>query len=270
LSKSKGHLPDLPVPASDDTPHGERLQKYLARAGIASRRHAEELIAAGAVTVNGQVVRELGTRVAPERDEVRVRGKLVRPLAEGDQLYILLNKPVDTVTTARDERGRRTVLDLLPEKWRALRVYPVGRLDRDTEGLLLLTNDGDLALRLTHPRYALEKEYHALVAGHPSREALEWLARGVALEGETRLTAPAQVRTLRQAGPDTWLALVIHEGRKRQVRRMLEAVGHPARQLRRVRVGPLTLGELPVGQARRLTDEEVRRLRLEAGLASAE
>lgn len=270
MARATGQPLDAPAPASDDTPQGERLQKYLAHAGIASRRHAEELIAAGAVTVNGQVVHTLGTRVVLGRDEVRVRGELARPSAEEERLYVLLNKPLDTVTTARDERGRRTVLDLLPEEWRARRVYPVGRLDRDTEGLLLLTNDGELTLRLTHPRYALEKEYHALVAGHPSREALERLARGIALEGETRLTAPAQVRMLRQAGPDSWLTLVIHEGRKRQVRRMLEAVGHPARRLRRVRVGPLTLGELPVGQARRLTDEEVRRLRLEAGLASAE
>ncbi|HEU5440360.1 MAG TPA: pseudouridine synthase [Ktedonobacterales bacterium] len=246
------------------------MQKYLAHAGIASRRHAEELITAGEVMVNGQVVREMGTRVVPGRDEVRVRGEVVRPPDERGRLYVLLNKPLDTVTTARDERGRRTVLDLMPEEWRAQRVYPVGRLDRDTEGLLLLTNDGELTLSMTHPRYALEKEYHALVDGHPPREALERLAQGVALEGETRPTAPARVRTLRQAGPDTWLALVIHEGRKRQVRRMLEAVGHPVRRLRRVRVGPLALGELPAGQARLLSDDEVRRLRQETGLAPVE
>jgi 23S rRNA pseudouridine2605 synthase len=270
MARPKGHPLGSPASASDESPHGERMQKYLAHAGIASRRHAEELIRAGEVTVNGQVVRELGTRVAPGRDEVRVRGELVRAIAEEERLYVLLNKPVDTVTTARDERGRRTVLDLLPEEWRARRVYPVGRLDRDTEGLLLLTNDGDLALRLAHPRYALEKEYHALVAGHPPREALERLARGIALEEETRPTAPAQVRTLRQAGPDTWLALVIHEGRKRQVRRMLEVVGHPVRRLRRVRVGSLVLGELPAGQARLLSDDEVRRLRQQTGLALVE
>ncbi|HKS69519.1 MAG TPA: pseudouridine synthase, partial [Ktedonobacterales bacterium] len=196
------------------------MQKYLAHAGVASRRHAEELVAAGAVTVNGAVVRELGARVVPGRDEVRVRGRLVRPAPEGKRLYILLNKPVDVVTTASDERGRRTVLDLLCEEWRARRVYPVGRLDRDTEGLLLLTDDGALALRLTHPRYALEKEYHALVAGHPTAQQLDRLVRGILLAGETRPTAPARVRVLRREGANTWVAVAIHEGRNRQVRRM--------------------------------------------------
>src|SRR5512146_163180 len=157
--------------------HGERLQKYLAHAGIASRRHAEEMITAGAVSVNGVIVRELGARVDPASDEVRVRGRLVRPTA--NHLYILLNKPAETVTTAHDPQRRRTVLDLLPAEWVAQRVYPVGRLDVDTEGLLLLTNDGDLALRLTHPRYALTKEYHALVEGRPTQEELALLAAGI-------------------------------------------------------------------------------------------
>src|SRR5690348_9071688 len=152
--------------ADGAAPTGERLQKYLAHAGVAPRRPAEELLVAGDVTVNGQVVRELGTRVDLERDEVRVRGEVVRPPAR--PVYILLNKPLDTVSTAHDPEGRRTVLDLLPEQWRARRVYPVGRLDWDSEGLLLLTDDGDLALRMTHPRYALAKEYHALVAGQPA------------------------------------------------------------------------------------------------------
>lgn len=244
-----------------DEPASERVQKYLAHAGVASRRHAEELIAAGAVTVNGAVVRELGARVVPGRDEVRVHGRLVRPAREGERLYILLNKPLDTVTTASDERGRRTVLDLLPAEWRARRVYPVGRLDRDTEGLLLLTDDGALALRLTHPRYALEKEYHALVAGHPTPDALEHLAHGILLDGETRPTAPAQVRVLRREGANTWLAVIIHEGRNRQVRRMFEVIGHPVLRLRRVRVGPLALGDLAPGQSRLLTAREVRALR---------
>lgn len=242
---------------------GERLQKYLAHAGIASRRHAEELIGAGAVTVNGQVVRELGTRVDPSADEVRVRGRLVRPAT--DHLYVLLNKPPDVVSTAHDPQGRRTVLDLLPAEWRERRVYPVGRLDRDTEGLLLLTDDGDLALRLTHPRYALPKEYAALVAGRPTRSALERLERGVRLAGEERpeerLTAPAHVWEMRSQGDATWVGIEIHEGRKRQVRRMFEAVGYPVLRLRRVRVGPLTLGSLPPGKARRLSADEVARLR---------
>jgi pseudouridine synthase len=239
---------------------GERLQKALARAGVASRRHAEELIVAGAVTVNGQVVRELGTRVDLERDEVRVHGRLVR-LPEEAPLYVLLNKPTDTVTTVHDPEGRRTVLDLLPEEWRARRVYPVGRLDRYTEGLLLLTNDGELALRLTHPRYALAKEYHALVAGLPTSAALRRLERGVFLEGETRATAPARVWVMRSQGEATWVGVEIHEGRNRQVRRMLEAVGYRTLRLRRVRVGPLGLGTLKLGAARLLTVGEVAALR---------
>ncbi len=241
------------------------MQKYLAHAGVASRRHAEELIAAGAVAVNGRVVREPGARVVPGRDEVRVNGRLVRSANAGEHLYILLNKPMDTVTTVSDERGRRTVLDLLPEEWRARRVYPVGRLDRDTEGLLLLTDDGALALRLTHPRYAPEKEYHALVAGQPSPDQLERLARGILLEGEKRPTAPANVRVLRREGPNTWIVIGIHEGRNRQVRRMFEAVGHPVLRLRRVRVGPLELGDLAAGRSRLLSSGEVEALDGERG-----
>lgn len=244
---------------SNPTPTGERLQKYLAHAGVASRRHAEDLITAGAVTVNGEVVRELGTRIDPTKDEVRVHGRIVRP--SEDLLYILLNKPSGTVTTASDPQGRRTVLDLLPDEWRSQRVYPVGRLDRDTEGLLLLTNDGDFALRLTHPRYALAKEYAVLVAGHPSPGALEALAHGILLPGETRRTAPARVWLMRAQGDATWVGIEIHEGRNRQVRRMLEAVGHPAARLRRVRIGSLTLGTLPPGKARLLTPHEVEQLR---------
>jgi 23S rRNA pseudouridine2605 synthase len=241
-------------------PTGQRLQKYLAHAGIASRRHAEELIVAGVVSVNGQIVRELGTRVDPARDEIRVRGRPVKPAAE-EHLYILLNKPVDTVTTAYDPQRRRTVLDLLPDEWVAQRVYPVGRLDRDTEGLLLLTNDGEMALRLTHPRYALTKEYAALVEGRPSPDALRRLERGVSLPGESRPTAPARAWLAQQVGDATWVGMELHEGRNRQVRRMLEVVGHRAIRLRRVRVGPLTLGRLPAGHSRLLTPKEVESLR---------
>lgn len=254
--------------AAEVKPAGERLQKFLAHAGVASRRHAEELIAIGAVTVNGQVVRELGTRVDPEADEIRVRGKVVRQ-QETAPLYVLLNKPADTVTTARDPQHRRTVLDLLPSAWRARRIYPVGRLDRGTEGLLLLTDDGELALRLTHPRYALPKEYHALVLGHPSREALRQLEHGMLLEGETRPTAPAHARLLnRFEGQNTWISLEIHEGRKRQARRMLEEIGHPTLRLQRVRLGPLTLGNLALGASRLLTAAEVAALRQAVGLAN--
>jgi pseudouridine synthase len=245
--------------ASSGTPTGERLQKVLAHAGVASRRHAEALMIAGRVTVNGAVVRELGTRVDQARDDVRVDGQPVRRQAAHD--YILLHKPVGPVTTASDPQGRRTVLDLLPPELRARRIYPVGRLDRDTEGLLLLTNDGEMALRLAHPRFALPKEYHALVAGSPSPAELDRLARGVLLPGEARPTAPARVWIAGTTGAETWVGLEIHEGRNRQVRRMLEAVGHRVRRLRRVRVGSLTLGALALGAWRPLAPEEVAALR---------
>ncbi|HLY30896.1 MAG TPA: pseudouridine synthase [Ktedonobacterales bacterium] len=238
---------------------GERLQKYLARARIASRRRAEELILAGAITVNGQIVRELGTRVNPQTDEVRVNGRLAQPTTH--LLYIILNKPLNTVTTAHDPQGRRTVLDLLPAEWVAERVYPVGRLDLDTEGLLLLTNDGELALHLTHPRYELTKEYEALVEGRPGAQTLERLERGLLLSGETRPTAPARAWIIEPAGDLTWVGLELHEGRNRQARRMFGALGHRVRRLIRTRVGPLTLDGLAPGASRMLTAEEIAALR---------
>ncbi len=247
---------------------GERLQKYLARCGIASRRHAETLITDGLVTVNGATVRELGVRVDPARDVVRVRGERVFPSAR--KLYLVMYKPAGVVTTVSDPHGRRAVLDLLPARWRDERIYPVGRLDHNTEGLLLLTNDGDLALRLTHPRYALAKEYHALVEGRPTPEELARLSQGILLAGETRPTAPARAWLLRGGNGDSaWVGLELHEGRNRQARRMFEAIGHPVIQLRRVRVGPLTLGDLAPGQTRELTAREVETLRREAGLVEA-
>jgi 23S rRNA pseudouridine2605 synthase len=253
---------------ADTTPQGERLQKYLARCGVASRRHAEELITAGVVTINGVTTRELGVRVDPARDVVRVRGSLVTPPTR--KLYLLMNKPAGVMTTVSDPHGRRTVLDLLPARWRGERVYPVGRLDYDTEGLLLLTDDGDLALRLTHPRYALAKEYHALVEGRPTPEELARLATGVLLPGETRPTAPARAWLLRSGeGDTTWVGLELHEGRNRQARRMFDAIGKPVIRLRRVRVGPLTLGDLAPGQTRELSAREVDTLLRQAGLAEA-
>jgi 23S rRNA pseudouridine2605 synthase len=247
---------------------GERLQKFLARAGLASRRHAEELIAAGLVTINGQTVREQGVRVRPERDEVRVRGKVIRSPDE-TQLYLMMNKPVHTMTTTDDPEGRRTVLDLLPPAWASRRVYPVGRLDWDSEGLLLLTDDGALTLRLTHPRYALPKEYIALVEGVPERSTLLRLERGLLLEGEARPTAPAHVRPLRVEGGNAWISVEIHEGRNRQVRRMFDAIGRPVLRLRRVRVGPLALGGLEPGGVRELRLDEVAALRAAVGLQDA-
>ncbi len=242
-------------------PEGERLARFLAHAGIASRRHAEELIGAGRVQVNGVTVTSQGTRIDPQHDSVSVDGK---PVATSSRhVYLLLHKPTGYVSTARDPQGRPTVLDLLPPELRRLRVYPVGRLDIDTSGLLLLTNDGDFALRLSHPRYSTEKHYQVLVRGCPDEAALIALRKGVVFnedDGRKHTSAPAQVSILRHAGVNCWLALTIHEGRKRQVRRMLAAVGSQVLQLVRVGIGPMTLGDVPVGKWRYLTDEEVKTL----------
>jgi pseudouridine synthase len=245
---------------------GERLARFLAQAGIASRRHAEELIAAGRVQVNGVTVTSQGTRIDPEHDEIRVDGTPVPSITK--KVYVLLHKPVDYVSTVSDPQGRPTVLDLLPSDLRRLRVYPVGRLDRDTSGLLLMTNDGDFALRMTHPRYSTQKHYQALVQGCPSETTLEKLRQGITItdgNGNSHLTAPAQVQILRRTSRDCWLTLIIHEGRKRQVRRMLSTVGYPVLQLIRIAIGPLILGDLPSGSWRYLTDEEVKIL-LQSGV----
>ena len=229
-----------------------RLNAYLARAGVASRRGADELIKAGRVTVNG-APGQLNTFVQA-RDDVRVDGRVVGKQA---LRYVLLNKPRGTITTARDPEGRPTVVDLVAG---AIRVVPVGRLDRDTTGVLLLTNDGELAHRLAHPRYRVEKIYVADVEGDPDDDALRALAEGVELEDGR--TAPARVRAL---GPGR-IELGLHEGRNRQVRRMLEAVGHPVRKLRRSRYAGLATGRLRRGEWRDLTRDEVARLRRLVGL----
>ena len=227
---------------------GERLQKVLARAGFGSRRACEELIEDGRVTVNGEVA-VLGRRVDPEGDRVAVDGVplSIRP----GLVHYLLNKPRGVVTTASDPQGRPTVVALVPGQ---PRVFPVGRLDADTEGLLLLTNDGDLAHRLTHPRYGVEKEYLAEVEGRPSPAAVRRLREGVDLEDGR--TAPARVALV----PPNALRLTIHEGRNRQVRRMCEAVGHPVLRLVRTRIGPVADRRLAPGRWRPLTVEEVRAL----------
>lgn len=199
------------------------------------------------------VVRELGTRVVPGQ-RVLVDGRAV---GEPERLvYVAVHKPAGYVSTARDPEGRPTVLDLVAA---GARLYPVGRLDWDSEGLILLTNDGELAHRLTHPRFGVEKEYHALVEGHPNQLTLRRLAAGIVLADG--VTAPARVRRVRPDVAGDWVAVTIHEGRNRQVRRMFDAVGHPARRLVRVRFGPLELGELAVGASRELAEEEVGALR---------
>jgi 23S rRNA pseudouridine2605 synthase len=225
-----------------------RLQKVLATRGYGSRRVCEDLIAAGRVAINGEIA-DLGARVDLAADVVTVDGAPV-PTRPG-LVHYLLNKPAGVVTTAADEHGRRSVVDLVPDD---PRVFPVGRLDRDTEGLLILTNDGELTHRLTHPSFGVDKEYLAEVEGRPSAGAIRRLRDGVELDDG--LTAPAKVSTV----ADTVLRITIHEGRNRQVRRMCDAVGHPVRRLVRVRIGPLTDHRLRPGEWRPLTADEIRAL----------
>jgi pseudouridine synthase len=229
----------------------ERLQKALARAGVASRRKAEELIRAGRVQVNGVTVSEMGQQVSAQ-DRILVDG---RPLQAPPALvYILLHKPRGVLSTASDEHGRQTVLDLVP---RSERLFPVGRLDWESEGLILLTNDGELTQQLTHPRYEHEKEYHALVRGMPSSATLRRLREGLTLEDG--LIRADEVGSFSDR-EGNWLRIVLHEGRKHLVRRMCEAVGHPVLRLIRVRMGPLELGELLPGRYRTLTAKEIKTL----------
>jgi pseudouridine synthase len=231
----------------------ERLQKVLAHAGVASRRKSEELIRQGRVTVNGRVVTKLGTRVNPARDEIQVDGQRIE--AAPSRLYIMLNKPRGVLSTMEDDRGRRALGDLVMAP---VRLYPVGRLDAGSEGLILLTDDGELANLLTHPRYQHEKEYRVLVNGHPSDKTQGAWRRGILLDGKP--TAPAQVDVVRKEKHATLLRIVVREGRKRQIRRVAAQLGHPVRELTRVRLGPLRLGTLGVGQWRHLTSKEVRSL----------
>jgi 23S rRNA pseudouridine2605 synthase len=241
----------------NDRLRGIRLQKLIAQAGVASRRAAEKLIAEGRVTVNGETVREMGTKADPSHDDIRVDGRRIK---SAERLrYILLYKPAGYVTTRSDPQRRSTVIDLL----RGVKeyIYPVGRLDYDTEGLLLLTNDGDLAVRLTHPRHGVKRTYEARVAGIPDDEALEQLRRGIPLDGRRTLPADVSLLNKRRVAGDGVLAITIREGRNRQVRRMLEAVGHPVKKLTRVGIGPLSDRGLKPGTWRELTRQEVERLK---------
>ena len=237
---------------SPSEPAGERLQKVLARAGFGSRRACEVLIEAGRVTVNDEPAR-LGHRVDPDRDRILVDGVVV-PAAAG-LVHYLLNKPAGVVTTAHDPQGRSTVVDLVPLE---PRVFPVGRLDYDTEGLLILTNDGELANLLTHPRHGVPKTYLAEVEGEPSAAVVRQLREGVTLDDG--VTSPASVHLVQQRPGRAALEVTIHEGRNRQVRRMCEAVGHPVQRLVRTQIGPVTDPRLRPGEWRTLSAGEVRGL----------
>ena len=240
-----------------DSAQPPRLQKVLSQAGVASRRAAEKLIADGRVSVNGKTILTMGVKVDPQKDDIRVDGSRVKTAAR--PRYILLYKPAGYVTTRSDPQRRHTVMDLL----QGVRdyVYPVGRLDYDTEGLLLLTNDGDLAARLTHPRHGVARTYEARVAGMPDREALDRLRTGIPLDGHRTLPAEAVLLNEGRRDREGVIRLTIREGRNRQVRRMCEAVGHPVQTLRRTRFGPIADRHLKPGQWRELSMPEIAALK---------
>ena len=244
----------------------DRLQKILARAGVASRRHAEELIAGGRVTVNGRVA-AIGDKADAERDAIKLDGKRVEPRRAS--VYLLLNKPRAVMSTVADPEGRPTVLELVPPALRKA-VVPVGRLDFMTEGLILLTDDGELAQRVAHPRYGCGKTYEAKVRGEPAAAALDKLRAGIVLDG--RRTAPAKITRRKVPGTagrrpggeesgNSWWTVELSEGRTRQIREMFTRIGHPVTRLRRVSIGPLTDRRLPLGGLRELTEREVEALR---------
>lgn len=239
----------------------ERLQKVLAAAGVASRRHSEEFILAGRVSVNGQTVTELGTKVDPERDQVSLDGRLLQSAVT--HRYYAFNKPRGYLTTATDDRGRATIFDIFGSTGE--RVFTVGRLDKDSEGLLLLTNDGNLAFRMTHPRYGVEREYRVFLAGETTLESIARLKRGTIVEGE-RVT-PVRVE-LEESTEDLrmWVRMVLTEGRKREVREICQAAGYTVLRLVRTRYGAIHLGGLLTGKSRALTVNEVTALRKSVGL----
>jgi 23S rRNA pseudouridine2605 synthase len=230
----------------------ERLQKVLAKAGIASRRKAEELIKQGKVRVDGRLVTEMGLRVDPEIQDIECNGILLG--SQEKKIYILLHKPAGFLSTVHDPQGRPVVTDLLHNI--VERVYPVGRLDLDTEGALLLTNDGELAQKILHPSHEVNKTYVAKVKGHPDSKKLAALARGIELDGKQ--TWPARVEVVVSKSQDTTIQIIIHEGRKRQVRKMFEAIGHPVLQLKRVAYGQLQLGGLAPGKYRFLSPADIK------------
>ncbi len=237
----------------------ERLQKLIAAAGIASRRHAEELIEAGEVSVNGEVVRELGTKADPARDHIKVRGRLINPLLESrEKTYVLLNKPRGYLTALSDPEGRPLVSELVPQSLG--RLHPVGRLDFNTEGLLILTNDGELTNYVTSARNHVEKVYEVKVKGVPPEQQIERLRRGVRLEDGAR-TAPARIVKTDETKTNAWYEVILREGRNQQIRRMFDLISHSVIKLRRVRIGPVTAEGILIGQWRHLTPVEVKRLK---------
>jgi pseudouridine synthase len=235
----------------------ERLQKLISAAGLASRRHAEELITSGQVSINGKVVKELGTKADPAKDHIKVRGKLLNPLLKDrGKVYVLLNKPRGFLSSVSDDRGRPVVVELLPKSLGPL--HPVGRLDFNTEGLLLLTNDGEFTNFITAARNRVQKVYEVKVKGHPPKDALERLRQGVSLaEGER--TAPARIVKLGETETNSWFQVGLHQGRNQQIRRMFDLIGYSVVKLRRIRIGFLDDGGLRPSEWRLLTPAEVSR-----------
>jgi len=232
-----------------------RLQKVIARSGLASRRHAETLIQEGRVTVNGKTVTVLGTCIDPTRDHVKVNGRHLK--TQPPDIFLMLHKPAGYVSTMNDPLDRPTIADLL--KTGSIRTFPVGRLDSDSEGLLLLTNNGDIAQACLHPRNHVNKTYLVKIKGSLDKEGMTKLKKGLLLKDGP--TAPAHVRRIRQAEANSWIEMTISEGRNHQVKRMLAGVGHPVIKLKRLKFGPLALGDLPIGASRYLSDEEANALR---------
>lgn len=239
-----------------------RLQKYLADAGVASRRASEKLIAEGRVSVNGDIIREMGVQVDEEYDVIAVDGEIVKNSVKKE--YIMLNKPVGFITTVSDDKDRPTVMELVSDI--SARIYPVGRLDYDTEGLLLLTNDGDLTYRITHPKHDIAKTYVAEVTGDVSMDTINHLRRGVVIDGKK--TSPAEVEVVGATQYGTKIEITIHEGRNRQVRKMFEALGCIVKRLKRTKEAGLTLGHLPLGKWRKLSESEVNMLKKIEGAKS--
>jgi 23S rRNA pseudouridine2605 synthase len=233
----------------------ERLQKVMSEYGVASRRKCEELIAAGKVKVNGYLITELGRKVDKEKDIIEVDGEIIK--SSGNKLYILLNKPVGYITSVKDQFGRPTVLDLI--KGISVRVFPIGRLDYDTEGVILLTNDGDLTYRITHPKHNINKTYRALVHGEANQEDVLTLRRGI--EIEDYVTAPAKMEIIRYLKGNSIIDITIHEGKNRQVRKMCSAIGHEIISLKRIRIGKIGLGSLKKGEWRYLSESEIKYLK---------
>lgn len=237
-----------------------RLNKFLSQAGVCSRREADRYLQQGRISVNGKMVDNLGTKIDPERDTIEVDGKRVDFIPR--KIYLILNKPPGYLVTLKDPFGRPTVLSLLPRI--KDRIFPVGRLDQDSRGLLLLTNDGELTVRLSHPRHEIRKVYLVKIRGIPQEAGLKKIRKGVLLDG--RKTAPAEIKKLSEGGSRALLRVAIHEGRKREIRRLFKIIGVEVEDLQRIQFGPLSLGNLREGEWRRLTQREVEKLKVAVGL----